>query len=370
MKPSIVISCGGTGGHIYPGLAVGRVLLSQGWSVRFIGSDNRMEKDKIPAEGFPFLGLPVQQLRKNQPMRSLKALYKSIQIARQDLRQQRPHVVLGLGSYITVPTIVAAWLEKIPVVLLETNVVPGKANLYLARLAQAVALAHADTAQYLPPQILQRLTGSPIRPEITQGQRAEGLSLFGLDAACKTLTLVGGSQGAQKLNQALLAALPELLALENLQIVHVSGTGNEAEIKAAAGVYAGHPRYHLLNYVDNMPALLACTDLVISRAGASSIAEFLACQIPSILIPGGFGGGHQLDNARALADAGAAILLTEPQLAITPLGPVIRDVIMDTERLDKMRENCSQLNSPLAANQVAQLIHDTISYPKEEALAC
>jgi UDP-N-acetylglucosamine--N-acetylmuramyl-(pentapeptide) pyrophosphoryl-undecaprenol N-acetylglucosamine transferase len=370
MKPSIVISCGGTGGHIYPGLAVGRVLQNEGWQVRFIGSDNRMEKDKIPAEGFAFLGLPVQQLRKNQPFRSLSALLKSIHLARQSLRHNRPAVVLGLGSYITVPTIVAARLEKIPIVLLETNVVPGKANLYMARMAQSVALAHAETAKHLPPGLKQSLTGSPIRPEITQGSREEGLKVFGLEANCKTLSLIGGSQGAQRLNQALIKALPDLLKQENLQIVHVAGANNQSEIQAAAGTYAGHPRYHLLNYVDNMPALLACTDLVISRAGASSIAEFLACQIPSVLVPGSFGGGHQLDNARALAQAGAAILMTEAQLEETPLGSVILDVIMDTERLSKMRENCSQLNSPLAANQVAQLIYQTISYPKEEALAC
>ncbi|PIQ24296.1 undecaprenyldiphospho-muramoylpentapeptide beta-N-acetylglucosaminyltransferase [bacterium (Candidatus Blackallbacteria) CG17_big_fil_post_rev_8_21_14_2_50_48_46] len=370
MKPEILITCGGTGGHIYPGLAVGRMLQAQGCEIRFMGSDSRMEKDKIPAEGFAFVGLPVQQLRKNQPVRSLKMLWNCIRMARQNLRKQRPVAVLGLGSYITVPAIVAAWQEKIPVILLETNVVPGKANQYLARIAKAVALAHAETEKYLPAGPLSRVTGSPIRPEILEGSREAGFKRFQLDAHCKTVSLIGGSQGAQRLNLALLRALPELLALENLQIVHVCGASNEAAVREAAGEYAIHPRYRLLNYVDDMPDLLACTDLVISRAGASSIAELLACQIPSILIPGSFGGGHQLDNAQVLDQAGAAILFSEAQLEQGALGTVIRDVITDTERLGKMRENCSRLNSPLAAEKVAQLVLEMISTPKEEAFAC
>lgn len=369
MKHRIVISCGGTGGHIYPALAVGRSLVSHGCEIRFVGSNNRMEKDKIPAEGFDFFGLPIYQLKKRQPLRSLKNLWHCIRLARQNLRANRPAAVLGLGSYITVPVIIAAWQEKIPVILLETNVVPGKANLYLAKMAQAIAVAHEETQRYLPANIPVKLTGSPIRPEITQGSRAEGLRIFELSPDCLTLTLVGGSQGAQCLNEGLIKALPELLSMETLQIVHICGSGHEHQVREAAGQYAGHPRYRLLNYVDNMPDLLACTDIALSRAGASMIAELLACQIPSVLIPGTFGGGHQQDNARALAEAGAAIVLSEAELT-EKLATTIRDVIMDTERLGKMRENCSRLNSPLAAEKVAQLILETISYPKEEAFVC
>lgn len=369
MKKQIVISCGGTGGHIYPALAIGRSLLSHGLSIRFIGSNNRMEKDKIPAEGFDFFGLPIYPLEKKHPLRSLRNLWHCIQLARQNLRCDPPAVVLGLGSYITVPTVIAAWQEKIPIVLLETNVVPGKANLYLAKMAQVVAIAHEETRHYFPQNIPIRLTGSPVRPEIIQGNRAEGLRIFDLSADCLTLTLIGGSQGAQCLNEALLKILPELLALENLQIIHICGERHASQIKKAAGQYASHPRYRLLNYVDNMPDLLACTDLAISRAGASMIAELLACQIPSILIPGSFGGGHQQDNARALAQAGAAILLPEVKLN-EKLATTIRDVIMDTEKLAKMRENCRHLNSPHAAEKVAQMILEMIAQPKEEAFSC
>ena len=370
MSQTVLIACGGTGGHIYPGLAVGKALRDLGLEICFMGSDNRMEKDKIPAEGYLFEGLPIRQLNKRHPFKSLLNLWQCMRLARQYLRQYQPAAVLGLGSYITVPVILAAWREKIPVILLDTNVVPGKANQYLARLAQVVALAHAQTARYLPSGVKSHVTGSPIRPAILQGSRERGLSIFGLQPDCLTLILMGGSQGAQLLNQVLVASLPELLAIEHVQVVHMCGADHEQAVRLAAGEYAGHPRYRLLNYVDNMPDLLACADLAISRAGASMIAELLACQIPSVLVPGAFGGGHQMDNARALAEADAAVLLKESDLSATALVALLHDMILDQERLGQMRENCRRLNSPRAAQQVAQLIQDMISDSTKEALTC
>jgi UDP-N-acetylglucosamine--N-acetylmuramyl-(pentapeptide) pyrophosphoryl-undecaprenol N-acetylglucosamine transferase len=370
MRQEVVITCGGTGGHIYPGLAVAEALVNLGVDVRFVGSDNRMEKDKIPAEGYTFEGLPVRPLNKRRPFQSLLNLWLATGQARQSLRRSRPLAVLGLGSYITVPVILAAWYEKIPIILLDTNVVPGLANRYLARLATCVALAHAQTARYLPSGVQSQVTGSPIRPAILTGDRTRGEALFALQPECITLIVMGGSQGAQRLNQVILEILPELLNINCLQVVHMCGTAHLSAVREAAGQYAGHPRYRLLNYVDNMPDLLACADVAISRAGASMIAELLACRIPSVLVPGSFGGGHQMDNARALADAGAAMLLTESELSGSALMRLLRDIILNQERLNQMRECCGRLNSPRAAEQVAHLIQATISDSIKEAHSC
>jgi UDP-N-acetylglucosamine--N-acetylmuramyl-(pentapeptide) pyrophosphoryl-undecaprenol N-acetylglucosamine transferase len=181
-SPLIVIACGGTGGHIYPGLAIGGQLQQQGYRVHFIGSDNRMEKDKIPAAGMPFSGLPVYPLNKKKPWHTLSVLRRSLQTALAELDRLRPVAVVGLGSYITVPTILAARLRKIPIFLVETNVHPGKANLFLARFATCVSLAYAQSASYFG-KTPTAVGGSPIRADFQFYPRSEGAEALGLDPA-------------------------------------------------------------------------------------------------------------------------------------------------------------------------------------------
>lgn len=366
---SVLIACGGTGGHIYPGLTIGSVLQKQGVDVQFIGSSLRMEKDKIPAAGFAFEGLPVRPLNKRKPISSLLNWARCTQQARRMMQKQRPAAVVGLGSYITVPALLAARSLGIPIFLIETNVVPGKANQFLGRLATWVALAHARTAAAFP-HTLCHVTGSPVRPEFGSYSRSQGAQLFGLDPQHPVLLITGGSQGAALINDTIVRELPQFLALPKLQIVHVCGASNHDQIKEATQSYAGHPRYRLLDYVDNMPALLATTDLAVSRAGASTIAEFLACQVPSVLIPGRFGGGHQIENAEAIQAAGAGLLFTEMRLPDEGLFAQVRDVISDTERLTQMRHNCNNINTRQAADHIVGFILDSLKLSKKEALSC
>ncbi|MGV3523480.1 MAG: undecaprenyldiphospho-muramoylpentapeptide beta-N-acetylglucosaminyltransferase [Candidatus Sericytochromatia bacterium] len=366
---SILIACGGTGGHIYPGLTIGSGLQQQGLHVHFIGSSLRMEKDKIPAAGFAFTGLPIRPMNKRKPVSSLLNWTACTQQARRLMQETRPDAVVGLGSYITVPALLAARSLDIPIFLIETNVVPGKANQLLGRLATWVALAHARTATAFP-QTPCHVTGSPVRPEFGRYSRQQGAELFGLNPTQPVLLITGGSQGAALINETIVRELPQFLSLHDLQIVHVCGASNHDQLKEATQSYAGHPRYRLLDYVDNMPALLATTDLAVSRAGASTIAEFLACQVPSVLIPGRFGGGHQLENAEAIQAAGAGLLFTEMRLPEEGLFAQVRDVISDTERLTQMRHNCNNMNTRQAADHIVGLILDTLKLSKKEALSC
>lgn len=363
----VAIACGGTGGHIYPGLTLGDKLREQGLDVFFIGSSSRMEKDVIPAAGYDFVGLPVEQLNRKHPLATLSNWSRCLLQARRTLKQRRPAGLVGLGSYITVPALVAAWQLGIPVFLIETNVVPGKANQTLGRLARWVALAYAETAPAFG-RTPTHVTGSPVRAAFGSWSRERGAEAFGLDPQHPVLSVIGGSQGARAINDAVLAALPRLLAIPGLQIVHVCGASNYDQIRAATASYAGHPGYRLLNYVDNMPALLATSDLAISRAGASTLAEFMVCQVPTILIPGRFGGGHQIDNARAVETAGAGLVLPEDRLEA--LSGLVCDVISDTERLRRMRQNCSLLNTIDAADRIAHLILNSLNLTKKEALSC
>lgn len=366
-RKRVAIACGGTGGHIYPGLTLAEKLQQSGLEIFFMGSSTRMEKDVIPAAGYDFVGLPVQQLNKKNPLATISNWGKCLLQARQALKQQRAEALVGMGSYITVPSLVAAWQLGIPVFLIETNVVPGKANQTLGRLATWVALAYAETAPAFG-KTSTHVTGSPVRSVFGSLSREQGAQAFGLDPRGKVVSVIGGSQGARAINEAMVAALPQLLAQPGLQIVHVCGASNYDQIRAATASYAGHPGYRLLHYVDNMPALLATSDLAISRAGASTIAELMVCQVPTILIPGRFGGGHQVDNAQAVAKAGAGILLPEDRLE--SLSGLVQDVISDTERLARMRQNCTLLNTIDAADKIAHLILNSLNLTKKEALSC
>lgn len=366
---TVAVACGGTGGHIYPALAVAESLRNAGCEIYFVGSDSRMEKDKIPAAGYRFYGLPIRPLSKKQPWHSLRNLWQSTRQALAILKEQRPAVLVGMGCYITVPTVIAAWWLKIPIVLIETNLVIGKANQWLARMSTLVAMAYAETARYIP-HTQTCVTGSPIRPGFKQVARDTGARQQGLNPTLKTLLIVGGSQGAQKINNQIIAHLPQWLELSELQIVHICGESHMDSLMPLTESFRATGRYHLRGYVQDMPSLLACTDLAVSRAGASMIAELLACRIPSVLIPGEFGGAHQRPNAEVVQQAGAGLLLTEQELTNGSLCHIVRDVILDTERCHQMQQNCSKLNQPDAAYKIAQIILKITQRQGNEAVVC
>lgn len=366
-SPTIVIAAGGSGGHIYPGLALARQLKSKGVEIVFIGSDNRMETEKIPEARFAFRGLPIRPLKKKKPIRSILNLMVSVKKALKHLKSLQPASLVGMGSYISVPTVLAAYMLRIPIVLVSTDVAVGKANLFLSRFATIVTLAF-ETEQAISAKKTQ-LCGIPLRAEIGNYSRNDGALRYNLDPDKKTLLIVGGSQGAQRLNEVVINILPDLLALPELQVVHVCGEKHFDGLKEQTN-HMTSSDYHLLDYVAEMPALLACTDLAISRAGALAIAEFLACQIPTILIPGLFGGGHQLHNAKMVSEAEAGVLITEDSLTDERLQGIVSDVIRDTEKLKKMSQNCNQLNSINATETISNMILDISQITTSGAAIC
>ncbi len=347
---TIAIACGGSGGHIYPGLTLGHQLRTHGFDVVFMGSTLRMEKEKIPQAGFSFMGVPVRPFNRRRPLASAYNWWRCIGQARAYLKQKQPVAMVGMGSYISVPALVAARQLGIPIFLVETNKVPGKANQMLARLSQWVSLAYPESARAFP-KTETFVDGTPVRPEFGSIDRETGAKAFGLNPEHPVLTITGGSQGAKAINDAVLHNLRDLLQIEGLQIVHMCGAANFDQIRAEPILSGVQDRYHLLEYVENMPALLAVTDLGLVRAGALTIAEMMACEIPVILVPGTFGGGHQKDNALAVEAAGAGIMLEEPQLQ-EKLVQTVRDVILSTEKQQQMRQNSKTLNTRDAADHI------------------
>ncbi len=251
------------------------------------------------------------------------------------IRSFKPDVVVGVGGYGTVPPAIAARAAGVPYVLLEQNVRPGKANRFLAAGAKRVYLQWAEARGAFPGCGAKTVvTGSPLRRDLHRIARAEALARFGLDGSLPTLAVVGGSQGAEALNRAVVEALNGTAS--KLQIIHVAGRGNEASVKEA---YARKgARAEVRGFVDEMDALYCAADLVVSRAGALAIAELAAFEVPSVLVPiTKSAGDHQRENARAAARSGGALLLEERDCEAGGLGPVLRRLAERDPSIEAMR---------------------------------
>lgn len=335
-----LLAGGGSGGHVFPALAVGEELLVRGWRVTFAGSQHGMEADLVAQRGLDFLALPARPLVGRGPLGQLRALWtlgRSMLAARRAIRRQGIDAVVGTGGYVSAPAVLGARLARRPSLLVEPNVEAGLANRWLSRWADGAAVAYARTADHLHGPAW--VTGIPVRraffevPDVTVDQ----------DGPISVL-VVGGSQGARQLNLTVPEALVRLedrrgktrgedLAAR-LRVVHQTGRRQIDETREA---YTQHgPRripVELVPFVDDMAGALAGAHLVISRAGALATAELCAAGRPSILVPLTLAGGHQLANARHLAEAGAARVLASEELTAEGLARSVTDLLSDPQAL-------------------------------------
>ncbi|MBC7545895.1 MAG: undecaprenyldiphospho-muramoylpentapeptide beta-N-acetylglucosaminyltransferase [Candidatus Sericytochromatia bacterium] len=353
----VALTGGGTGGHLYPLIAVADALrgLAPDLPITFVGSDSRLEATAVPAAGYPFVALPVVTVPRKPGLPMLHALGKLVQsfrLARTWLLTARPDVVIGAGGYISVPLVLAAATAGVPIVLLEQNADAGLATRGLARLATRVCVSFPETAEHLPRAVW---TGNPLRNGF--GRRERQPEQFGLDPQRPTLLIMGGSLGARRINAVATALAGKLLAETDWQVVHLSGEGGYADARAALvqhGVTSD--RYQLLPYGTDMPGLLAATDLAIARAGATSVAELAVAGVPTIYIPYPGAGRHQEANARAAVTAGAARLLDEDGLDEHTLWAEISPLLRDQETRLAMASACATIAVPGAASTIAQQI--------------
>ncbi|HTU01362.1 MAG TPA: undecaprenyldiphospho-muramoylpentapeptide beta-N-acetylglucosaminyltransferase, partial [Candidatus Sulfotelmatobacter sp.] len=311
----VVITGGGTGGHLFPALAAQEALLRRRpeAAVLFVGAARGMEATLLPRLGHAFRGLPARQVMGaglGGRLRSGARLPGVVWQARGILREFRPDVVLGVGGYASVPTAVAARLQGVPVVLHEQNAYPGLANRWLGRVASAVAVSFAAALPRFPAG-RTTLTGNPVRAAIHPGDQRAARERLGLDPARFTVLIFGGSQGAHRLNEALRAALPRLAAGGRpLQFIHATGERDLAEVQAAYGSHGISARAS--SFVDDMPTAYQAADFVVCRAGAGTIFELAAVGKPALLVPYPYAANdHQRLNAEALVQLGAAWLLLD-----------------------------------------------------------
>lgn len=346
MSGRIMIMAGGTGGHVFPGLAVADHLKAEGWQVHWLGTAEKMEARVVPAAGYPISYLSISGVRGNGLARMLKAPFKiakAVWQARKAIKQFQPDVVLGMGGFASGPGGVAAWLSGVPLLIHEQNAVPGMTNKLLSRLARKVMTGFDRTFPAATPNV--EWVGNPVRNNIEPSKhRTQGDSLHVL--------VVGGSLGAKALNE----ILPSQLAgIEGIEIRHQCGGGREAEAQTAYEQYMGtQHNWQVQAFIDDMGQAYDWADLVICRAGALTVSEIASSGLAAIFIPLPYAvDDHQTRNAEVLVQADAALLVPQSQLAGQDFKQTLTQLLADAGKLATMGQKALSQAKPDATDRVA-----------------
>ncbi len=343
----LLIAGGGTGGHLYPALAVARALRAEEpqSAVLLVGRAGGPEERSVPAAGFDLETIRIRGLDRDAPWKNVALpvlIPMALRAALGIVDRFRPDVVLGMGGYVMAPAVAAARMRRIPYVLHEKDVRPGLATRYFAASAAAVCTTLPGTEARLRNGQIVR-TGVPIR---------EGFQPRTPNAPPRRILITGGSQGARRLNEATWSALGALCERFE-EVIHVAGEQGRDGVAAHA-----RDRYTGLAFADDIPSLMARADLIVSRAGVSTIAEAAAVGLPMVLVPGTFGGGHQRENANAMVGAGAAVQVEDGMLTGETLVHAIDG--LDSERLRAMARASASLGNRDAARRVLAVLHEVV----------
>jgi len=354
----ILIVLGGTGGHIYPGLALGEKLRTRNNEVILVGRKGGIGERIAKESGFSFSQIVGEGLVRGFSLKVFNFLGKSIQGFFQSIqifRSFKPDIVLGMGGYLAFPVVLAAKICGITCAIHEQNVLPGLANRVLAKIVNRIMVSFKETERYFPSK-KTFLTGNPVRQSILNCPRSEGLRKLNLVDGKKNIMVFGGSQGARSINLAMVKALNFLDAVKKkIQIIHIVGVEQFSEIRDE--YQKRNYSSCVLPYLLHMEYAYSCCDLVISRSGASSVAEIIAKGLPSILIPYPYATrGHQKANAEFLSKRRACLLIEDNRLTGELLADSIIHLIDNEAELREMAENTKSLSIDDAATRIANLI--------------
>ena len=357
----VLIAAGGTGGHIYPGIAVAKEIMRRdpGSVVRFVGTARGLENRLVPQAGFELsliesAGLVNMGLM--QRLRGLLILPKSLLQARRVIKSFAPEAVVGVGGYVSGPVLMTASLMRRPTVLLEPNAVPGFTNRRLARFVDTAAVSFEVTLQYFPGKAV--VTGNPVRREFFEIKPKQR------DPQKVSLLLFGGSQGSRAINEAMIAALPHLQTQrERLRVTHQTGTADFEKVRAAYDA-ANWLDANVRTYIDDMMSEFAANDLIISRAGATTSAELMAAGKAAIMIPLP-GQLEQTRNAEALMNGGAARMISQEQLTGERLAKEIGALVQAPDEITRMEEAARAMAKKDAAKATVDLIEKVSSKSKQ-----
>ena len=357
-----LISGGGTGGHIFPAVSIANALREADPSceILFVGALGRMEMERVPQAGYPIIGLPVKGFDRSHPWRNIRVvidLLRSMSQARKIVRDFRPDVGIGVGGYASGAAMKMAAKMGVPILLQEQNGFAGVTNKLLKDDAKKICVAYEGMESFFPKEKII-LTGNPVRQNLTSGSKEEAIGYFNeefgvnFNTEKKTLLIIGGSLGARTINQSIIAHLNKLID-SNVQVIWQTGKNYLADCKKALEALP-HNNIICTDFVSQMPLAYALADLVISRAGASSISELCLLGKPSILVPSpNVAEDHQTHNAMALVKKDAGVLVKDidakDQMVATALS-----LIHDTARLEALRANILTLALPDSAKRIAE----------------
>lgn len=379
-RVDVVVTGGGTGGHVYPGLAVLEALKARhpGLSVAWVGTERGVEADLVTRAGYPFFAVPSRGLSRRLSWRIVGTgwtVARGVAAAWRLLGRLRPRVVLGTGGYAAGPVVLAAAMRGIPVVLQEQNVYPGLTNRMLSRFAWRTALGSPGAAKFFSDRSRLVVTGNPVREGIGSLPRQEGRRRLGLDGSRRLVFFMGASQGARTINEAFVDGSDRLRQRDD--IVFLLSTGKAAFDATGAALsqrwgqaakgkdgIARWGNVWATAYVDDMAAAYAAADLIVARAGAISLAELTVRGVPAVLVPYPYAAeGHQEKNARELEEAGAAVVVPDKDCAHS-LIPTVLALIDDPPRLAAMARASAARGRPDAARAVAQLLEAWLAPPE------
>jgi UDP-N-acetylglucosamine--N-acetylmuramyl-(pentapeptide) pyrophosphoryl-undecaprenol N-acetylglucosamine transferase len=352
--PFIAIACGGTGGHLFPGLAVAEQLKQRGCDVALLISPKDVDQQAVKsAPGMEIFTLPAVALQNKNYFSFARSFVKSWLSARKIFKQRQPVAVLAMGGFTSAPPVLAAKFSGIKTFLHESNTIPGRANHFLARFVDGAFVGFPETVARLNARKVT-VTGTPVRPQFQPRDAAVCRTALGLKANRPTILVVGGSQGASGLNEMVLSALP-LPAEKNWQWLHLTGANDFEKVKAA---YAARGITAVVKpFLAEMELALGAATVAVSRAGASSLAEIAAMRLPSLLVPfPAAADNHQFFNARIFEMSGAARLLEQKKSTPEQVAAMLAELVDDHSVRSKMQSALTQWHAPKAAEQIAENI--------------
>ena len=378
--PRIIISGGGTGGHIFPAVSIANAIreLCPEAEILFVGAEGRMEMQRVPDAGYRIIGLPVAGFDRQHLWKNFAVIIKLLRSqwkARKIIKEFRPQVAVGVGGYASGPTLKTAGMMGIPTLIQEQNSYAGVTNKLLAQKADRICVAYEGMEKFFPAEKIL-LTGNPVRQTLLNDPitREEAAHLFSLDPNRKTILILGGSLGARTINQTLTAGLAQIKAHSEVQFIWQTGKIYIEQVKAAITAFTGEavrntrvsslPNLYVTDFIKNMNSAYTLADLVISRAGAGSISEFCLLGKPVILVPSpNVAEDHQTKNALALVNKDAALYIKDAEAQEKLLDTALATVT-DDEQLKRLSQNISKLALPDSARIIAQEVLKLIKEKK------
>ncbi|MDR2231851.1 MAG: undecaprenyldiphospho-muramoylpentapeptide beta-N-acetylglucosaminyltransferase [Tannerella sp.] len=365
----IIISGGGTGGHIFPAIAIATTLIARypGTEIIFTGADNRMEMERVPAAGFKIIGLPVSGLNRKNPFRNIKVilnLLKSISMAKKILREFKPDAVIGVGGYASGPTLWAATSLHIPTLIQEQNSYAGITNKLLGKRVDKICVAYEGMERFFPASKIV-LTGNPVRKDLESGihLKTDALEYFKLSPNRLTVLILGGSLGARTINTGIIRGLAQLIEAD-IQLIWQTGRIYHETIKGQLEGKDTRNQLWLSDFISRMDYAYAAADLVVSRAGAGTISELCLLRKASVLVPSpNVAEDHQTKNASAIVNRQAAVMIADKD-AENQLSDCIMQMIRQPEQLESLSSNIGLLAQHRSAEHIVDEIIKIIKKDK------